>query len=97
VLAGEAAAHHRANLAGGGIAELCVREEDASDIEREFALRPVAAAEANLKLRIPSAFWPFRRGERIAPPAFIAADLIDDGDERSLRGGRALLARREPE
>jgi excisionase family DNA binding protein len=98
VLGGEAAAaHHRANLAGGGLVELYVREEDASDIEREFALRPIAAAEANLKLRLPNAFWPFRIGERIAPRAFIAADLIDDGDERRLRAGRALLERREPE
>ena len=45
----------------------------------------------------PRALWPFREGERIAPRAFIAADLIDDGDERSVRAGRALLARREPE
>jgi excisionase family DNA binding protein len=98
VLGGEAAAaHHRANLAGGGLVELYVREEDASDIELEFALRPVAAAEANLKLRLPNAFWPFRIGERIAPRAFIAADLIDDGDERRRRAGRALLERREPE
>jgi hypothetical protein len=35
-------------------------------------------------------------GERTAPRTFIAADLIDDGDERSLRAGRALLERREP-
>jgi hypothetical protein len=27
----------------------------------------------------------------------IAADLIDDGDERSVRAGRALLRRRQPE
>jgi len=92
-----AAAHHHANLAGGGLVELYVREQDASEIERELALRRVGAAEANLKLRIPSALWPFRKGERIAPRAFIAADLIDDGDERSVRAGRALLRRREPE
>jgi excisionase family DNA binding protein len=91
-----AAAHHRANLAGGGLVELYVREQDSSEIEREFALRDVAAAEANLKLRIPRALWPFREGERIAPQAFIAADLIDDGDERSVRAGRTLLRRRAP-
>ena len=97
VLGGVAAAHHHANLAGGGLVELYVRGQDASEIEREFALRRVAAAEANLKLRIPRALWPFREGERIAPSAFTAADLVDDGDERSVRAGRALLARREPE
>ena len=92
-----AAAHHHANLAGGGLVEFYVREQDAPKIERELALRRVGAAEANLKLRIPSAVWPIREGERIAPRAFIAADLIDDGDERSVRAGHALLRRREPE
>jgi excisionase family DNA binding protein len=87
-----AAGHHHANLAGGGVIELYARRADASDIEREFALRPAASAEANLKLRVPNALWPFRRAERIAPRAFVAADLIDAGDERSLRAGRALLA-----
>ena len=92
-----AAAHHHANLAGGGLVEFYVREQDASEIEREFALRRVAAAEANLKLRIPNGLWPFRKEERIAPRAFVAVDLIDDGDERSVRAGHALLRRREPE
>ena len=89
-----AAAHHRADLTGSGLVELYVRAEDVASLEREFALRPVEPAEANLKLRVPNELWPFRPGERIAPVAFIAADLIDDGDERSVRAGRALLGRR---
>jgi excisionase family DNA binding protein len=94
VLGGEAAAvQHRADLVGGGLVELYVREEDVSDLERDFALRPVEPSEANVKLHIPAALWPFRQGERIAPRAFVAADLIDDGDARSVRAGRALLAR----
>ena len=65
----------------------------ASEIERELALRRVAAeAEANLKLRIPRALWLFQAGERITPRAFISADLTGDDDERSVRAGRALLA-----
>jgi hypothetical protein len=93
VQGGEAAAeHHHADLLGGAHVELYAREEDVSGLERDFALRPVAAADANLKLRIPNGVWPFRPGERIAPRTFIAADLIDDGDERSVRAGRALLA-----
>lgn len=96
VLGGVAAAgHHGAALAGGGLTELYVRGEDVQDVERTFALHPVAGAEANLTLRIPVGIWPFRPGERVAPRAFVATDLIDDGDERSMRAGRALLAARE--
>jgi hypothetical protein len=70
VLGGVAAvAQHHANLAVGGLVELSVRAQDASEIERELALRRVGAAEANVKLRIPRALWPFREGERIAPRA----------------------------
>ncbi|MQA75879.1 MAG: DUF559 domain-containing protein, partial [Solirubrobacterales bacterium] len=37
--------------------------------------------------------WPIREGqERVVPLALAALDLIDAGDERSVRAGRALLA-----
>lgn len=43
-------------------------------------------------VRAPVPLWPFGEGERIAGRPVVAMDLIDVGDDRSVRVGRKLLA-----
>jgi hypothetical protein len=66
-----------------------VRAEDFERIVRQYALKP--GDDPNVTLRVPVGAWPFV-GD-VVPAAVCAADLVDDGDERSVRAGLSLLAR----
>jgi excisionase family DNA binding protein len=89
-----AASHHGADLISLGEVEAYVRAEDLESLVRDYALVPPSAgARANVVFRIPVPGWPFDGGERVAGPAVVAMDLVDAGDERSVRAGRQLLVR----
>lgn len=89
-----AASHYRADLVALDEVEGYVRAEDLGQLVREYALAPPAGgARANVILRVPVPGWPFNDGKRIASRPVVAMDLIDAGDERSVRAGRALLAK----
>jgi hypothetical protein len=53
-------------------------------------LVPVPVSGANVEVRVPVGGWPFEGGVVLWPVA--AADLLDRGDERSVRAARALFA-----
>ena len=88
-----AASHYRADLVALEEVEGYVRAEDLEQLISEYALMPPSAgARANVLLRVSVPGWLFEEGERIASRAVVAVDLIDAGDERSVRAGRKLLA-----
>ena len=88
-----AASHYRADLVALEEVEGYVRAEDLARLISDYALVPPSAGvRANVLLRVPAPGWPFDEGEQIASRAIVAVDLIDAGDERSVRAGRKLLA-----
>lgn len=88
-----AASDYRADLVALEEVEGYVRAEDLQQLVSDYALMPLSAgASANVLLRVPVPVWPFEEGERIASRAVVGVDLIDAGDERSVRAGRKLLA-----
>ena len=92
-----AASHYRAELVALDEVEGYVQSEDLDRLISDYALLPPAAgARANVLLRVPVPRWPFEEGERIASRPVVAMDLIDAGDERSVRAGRKLLAELVP-
>jgi hypothetical protein len=94
VLSGaSAAAEHGAALLALDSFEAYVAEPHAEDIINRYAL-DAGSARANIVLRIVEAsVWPFTEGERIAPRAVVAVDLLESEDERSHRAGMALARR----
>ncbi len=98
VLSGvSAAAAHRARLTALGALEGYVQDDDLAALIHEYALaQPSGGVGANVLLRVPVPRWPFEASERIASRPVVAVDLIDAGDERSIRAGRRLLALHEP-
>lgn len=69
-----------------------VREESLDALRRDHGLiEPVDGVAANLIVRVPRPDWPFRDDLDVAPLLVVVADLLDAGDERSARAGRALL------
>lgn len=93
VLSGvSAAGHHNADLIALGLVEAYVNADSLDHLRRRYALDDVNASQENVLLRVPSP-WPFDEGVKFAPPAVVAIDLIDAGDDRSMRAGRELLRR----
>ena len=87
-----AASNYRADLVALEEVEGYVRADDLERLISDYALMPPSAgARANVLLRVPVPRWPFEEGERIASRGVVAVDLIDAGDERSVRAGRKLL------
>jgi hypothetical protein len=86
-----AASHHGADLVALGQVEGYVRADDLDHIVRDYALRPASFGDTNVILRVPAPDWPFAAGTRVADAAVVGADLVDHGDERSVRAGRGLL------
>lgn len=76
-------------VVGKDEAEVYAVSEDLATLVRAYALSD--SDRPNLVVRIPSEVWPFEDGAEVAPPAVVALDLIDAGDERSRRAGTALL------
>ena len=92
VLGGASAAQrHGADLIALDYVEAYVRADDLGPIVDAYAMRPAIAGAENALLRVPTPGWPFPPESRLAPAPVVAVDLIDAGDERSVRAGRALL------
>ncbi|WKZ83281.1 MAG: helix-turn-helix domain-containing protein [Acidimicrobiia bacterium] len=90
-----AAKEHGADLLAWGFLEAYVPRSAADGIISKYALDE-DAERANIVLRIvEDSAWPFAPGERFAPRAVVAIDLLESGDERSRRSGLAL-ARQSP-
>lgn len=69
-----------------------VREESFGALRREYGLiDPPDGVAANLILRVPRPDWPFEDDKHAAPLLVVVADLLDAGDDRSVRAARALL------
>ena len=68
-----------------------VRAPDLDGMVDRFQLQPTPPSRANVWLRVPAVDWPFDDGD-VAPPAVAAADLLDAGDERSVRLAREVLS-----
>jgi hypothetical protein len=83
-----AASAHGADLIDLSRVELYVLREDAQDVMNDFALQPVGRG-ANVVLRA-SHRLP-RSIDRLASASVAALDLLDAGDERSVRAARGLL------
>ncbi|MGD9572311.1 MAG: helix-turn-helix domain-containing protein [Thermoleophilia bacterium] len=82
-----------ADLVALGRVEAYVRGSDLAPVRRDHGLRDAAPGDAvNVLLRVPRPSWPFAPGERHAPRLVVAADLLEAGDERSVRAARDLLA-----
>lgn len=62
------------------------------ELAYRYALRPVDERSADLILRAVNGPWPFD-GRSVAPPAAVAADLVDSIDQRSRRAGEQFVAR----
>ena len=84
----QAASAHGADLIGLAGVELYALREDAAGLIGEYALRP-ARDDANVVLRVASRLPASL--SRMASPAVAALDLLDAGDERSMRAARLLL------
>jgi hypothetical protein len=83
-----AASVHGADLIGLSGIELYALRDDAAGLIGEYALRP-ARDDANVVLRVASRLPASL--SRMASPAVAALDLLDAGDERSMRAARLLL------
>jgi excisionase family DNA binding protein len=84
-----AAGKHGLDLASPEEFEGYVREKDLAAVVRRWRLKP--DERANVVLRIVGEPWPFEPGERIAPQAVVAVDLLESSDPRSRREGEELL------
>lgn len=97
ILGGASAAqYHGADLVALDHVEGYVRRDDLESIVAAYAMGPAIAGAENVLLRVPAPSWPFPAGSLVAPAAVAAVDLVDAGDERSVRAGRALLRRITP-
>jgi len=92
VASGVSARSTRVGIAARGQIEGYVRPDDVEEVVRAYGLRKAPANRANVILRVPACTWPFDEDEREAPPAVVAADVLDAGDSRSVSEARRILA-----
>lgn len=85
-----AAAQYGADLIALDRVEAYIHPDRIEGFVARNALREANQGRENVLLRIP-AVWHFEPATRVAPPAVVAVDLVDAGDDRSVRAGRALL------
>lgn len=90
VLSGASAASaRRIDVINRDEVEAYVPRSDLDDLVTEYKLS--LGPRHNVILRAVDGRWPFVDGERIAPEAVIALDLLESDDDRSRRAGRRLL------
>lgn len=94
VLSGVSAARpHGLALVPGKELEGYVGSADLRAVVEKHALHP-AEGSGNVLLRVvPDEAWLFEHGDRYAPPAAVAFDLIESRDALSARAGMKLLRR----
>jgi len=94
VLSGlSAAAAYGANVRAPGVVEGYLRRDQAQALAYRYALRPAAAADANVILHLVDGAVP-RTADGVAPVAVVALDLLESDDARAKRAGRELARRR---
>lgn len=87
-----ASERHGADVLAADQLEGYVREESFGALRRERGLiDPPGGVAANLIIRVPRPDWPFGDDMDAAPLLVVVADLLDAGDERSVRAARALM------
>lgn len=84
-----AAAHHGADLISVDDHEYYVRERDLEGLIRGYGLRPARPGDANVKLHVSDRLP--RVQDRVVSAGTAAVDLLDSGDERSVRAARQML------
>jgi excisionase family DNA binding protein len=88
-----AAVEHGADLLAPDFLEAYVPASAVEGMISRYALDG-EAERPNIVLRIvEDSAWPFSPGERIAPRAVVAVDLLESEDQRSRRAGLALARR----
>lgn len=89
----DAAAVHRADIVLGDNVDAYVHAAIVDVVHEDFGLISARRQDANVVLRA-VAYEPAQQlvSEPIVPVLLLALDLIDAGDERSVRAGRALIA-----
>lgn len=91
-----AAGSYELDLVSGAEADGYITESRLGEFERAHALEPASMGAANVVVRVvPDSAWHFSPGRKVAPPAAVALDLLQDADPRSQRAGRELLKRTE--
>jgi hypothetical protein len=87
-----AASEYHIDVRAPGVVEGYVPRDRLGDLVYRYALRPADPGDANVILRSvdPRVLLP---GERIAPAAAVALDLLESPDPRSRRAGRELARR----
>lgn len=88
-----AAMRYGADIIVLGHVDAYVRSGDLAAVVADHALVP--AERTNVVLRVPAgpSKWPLP-DDRVAPPSVAAWDLLDTGDQRSVRAARGLLRAR---
>jgi excisionase family DNA binding protein len=90
VLAGiSAAGRHGISLVVPGYAEFYASQEVMRGLSRRYALQ--ASVRANLLVHVIAGLWPFAERCSAAPAPVVGVDLLDSGDARTRRAGKALL------
>lgn len=87
-----ASSRYGLDIKASGVLDAYVPEGKADALAYRYALRPAAPNNADVILREVRGLWPLS-GRSAAPPAAVAADLLDSPDERSQRAGHKLLER----
>jgi hypothetical protein len=88
-----AAVEYGVDIRAPGVVEAYLARDQVEALVYRYALRPAAAADANLVLRLLDGSVP-RTADGVAPVAAVALDLLESGDARSQRAGRELARRR---
>ncbi len=87
-----AAAEYGLDIRAPGLVEAYVDRDRLHDLVYRYALRPAAATDANVVLRVVDESVP-RARKGVAPVAAVALDLLESSDDRSRRAGRELARR----
>lgn len=89
----DAAVVHHADIVLGDNVDAYVHAAIVGDVYEDFGLISARRQDANVVLRAIT-YEPAQQlvSEPIVPALLLALDLIDAGDERSVRAGRALIA-----
>ena len=86
-----AAEHYGVSLRSSRVIDGYLPSDSAERLIYRHALRDVEERAADTILRV-AGYWPFH-GQKFAPAAAVAADLVDALDERAVRAGRELAER----
>jgi len=84
-----AATDHHLDISASGILEAYVPAKRLPKLAKQYLLAP--SDSPNVLLRVVNDPWPFPDEWHAAPPLVAALDLLDSGDQRSVRAATAYL------